>query len=187
MRKRTLAFGALALGLVALLIFAKPLRMAAPPLFGLHCEGPVCVEDPKDASEAKALYRDALNHIGEHVKPLKADPRFIFCRTQSCYQRFGGGQERAISYPYLGTIIAPQSWQAYIVKHELVHCLQFQEYGAYQTMEKPVWLREGMAYALSGAPESDIPEAHMPLVRQYETWQQGKSAQQIWDADACCD
>jgi hypothetical protein len=159
------------------------MRLAVPAVFGMHCAGPVCVEDAKDKAVANQLYGKALSHINGNVKQLETNPRFTFCRTRSCYKRFGGGEERAMTYPYLGTIIASESWQSHIVKHEMVHWLQFQEYGAIGTMSKPVRFREGMAYALSGAPSSDIPTAHMPFVRQYDAWQKGRSMREIWHDD----
>jgi|TARA_R100001509_G_scaffold44063_1_gene23955 hypothetical protein len=92
-----------------------------------------------------------------------------------CYQSFGGGNERAVSYPFLGTVIAPASWQRYITQHELIHWFQFYEIGAVSTMMKPEWFREGMAYVYSGAPESDIPEHYLPMMKRYSDWHSEKS------------
>lgn len=68
---------------------------------------------------------------------------------------------------------------AHLVKHEMVHWLQFQEFGALGTMRKPFWLREGMAYSLSAAPAWDIPQQHSKLVLQYEAWARGKEMHDI--------
>lgn len=174
------AIAALAITACACVVgFAKPVRISFAHLLSVHCAGPVCFEHEADRASTEKLYQTAVSEMNT-LFPLKRAPRFIFCRTRTCYQLFGGGQERAISYPWLGTIIAPESWQPYIVKHELVHWLQFQEFGVMGTMQKPLWLREGMAYALSKAPGHDIPRDHMEWVYQYEAWATGKTMRDIW-------
>jgi hypothetical protein len=167
------------IGVAVFIIFlAKPLRVTIPAALGLYCHETLCVEHPADYPHAQIVYEQALLDVNTTVKKINESPRFIFCKSDACYKKFGGGAERAISYPYLGTILSGNSWQIYIVKHELIHWLQFQELGAIQTMRTPLWFREGMAYSLSGAPLNDVPPSHLPLMTQYQAWVQGRG--NVW-------
>lgn len=150
--------------------FAKPIRFLLPHLNGVQCNRSVCVEDPTEMEKAIELYHSAIKAISVAGIPLRSSPIFVYCSTPECYRSFGGCNERAISYPYLGTVIGAESWQSYITKHELIHWFQFYEIGAVSTMMKPEWFREGMAYVHSGAPESDIPERYLPMMKKYRDW-----------------
>ncbi len=159
--------------------YAKPLRLLLPHLNGVTCNGSVCVEDTSGMYQAIELYGSAVKNISAAQLPLRASPTFVYCYTAECYQSFGGGNERAISYPFLGTVIAPESWQRYITQHELVHWFQFYEIGPVSTMMKPEWFREGMAYVYSNAPESDIPEHYLPMMVKYDEWHSDKSWSEV--------
>jgi hypothetical protein len=165
-------------GCTSVVVLVKPFRIPIAQVFGVQCIDFICYENGTDRQSVEQLYHAAANDISR-LHLLKSRPRFIFCVTSTCYRAFGGGNERAISYPFLGTVIAPDSWQPYIVKHEMVHWLQFQEFGALGTMRKPFWLREGMAYSLSAAPAWDIPQQHSKLVLQYEAWARDKEMHDI--------
>ncbi|ATZ73325.1 hypothetical protein CWC33_06265 [Idiomarina sp. X4] len=155
--------------------FAKPVRLLLPHLNDMKCHNSVCVEHTKEMAKAEELYGSAFDAVSSAGIPLRSKPMFVYCSTLECYQSFGGGNERAISYPFLGTVIAPASWQSYITQHELIHWFQFSEIGAVATMMKPEWFREGMAYVYSNAPESDIPEHYLPLMERYKDWHSKKS------------
>lgn len=159
--------------------FAKPIRLFLPHLNGVQCHGSVCVQDTREMEKAIGLYGSAIKAISTADVPLQARPTFVYCSTIECYQSFGGGNERAISYPFLGTVIAPGSWQSYITQHELIHWFQFSEIGPISTMMKPKWFREGMAYVFSGAPESDIPKHYLPMMEKYRDWHSGKSWSEV--------
>jgi hypothetical protein len=162
---------AVALGATAMPWIAPPMRLIAPGIFGMTCAGHVCVEAPDDLAEAGTLVAGAVAAVQAQAGLPVPDPRFVMCRSERCYQSFGGGAERAISYPFLGTLIAGHSWQDYIIRHELIHWLQFEHFGAFETMAHPAWFREGMAYALSGAPSWDVRDAFRPWQAQYLEWQ----------------
>lgn len=160
-------------------LYAKPLRLLLPQLNGVQCNGSVCVDQPKRMNEAVSLYGSAITNISAVDIPMRGRPTFVYCSTVECYQSFGGGDERAISYPFLGTVIAPESRQDYITQHELVHWFQFYEIGSFSTMMKPEWFREGMAFVYSGAPESDIPKHYLPMMAKYKQWHATKSWSEV--------
>ena len=155
--------------------FAKPLRLLFPQLNGVVCHDSVCAEDSKSLALATEIYTKSIEHVLAKGITLEARPNFVYCSTFECYESFGGGNERAISYPFLGTIIGSNSWQLYITQHELIHWFQFFELGAVSTMTKPEWFREGMAYEYSGAPNSDIPKHYLPMLVKYRNWHSDKS------------
>ena len=162
--------------------FAPPLRMVGANLFGMTCSQSLCVETPDDLDVALALVTAAKADVSAQVGLQVPDLKIVMCRTADCYRRFGGGAERAMSYPYLGMIVAGRSWQDYIIRHELVHWLQFEHFGAFETMSLPLWLREGMAYELSGAPEWDVPTPFKPWIEQYRDWKGDRSAGEVFSA-----
>lgn len=182
MKTLRLTLVATLVAVVALLLlwsFAKPVRLLIPELNGMYCQGAVCTDDPNRLKEVSALYAEAFDSLSVYGARLDRQPTFVYCTTEASYRSFGGGNERAISYPYLGTLIGPASWQDYITRHELVHWVQFRKLGALTTMQSPEWFREGMAYALSGAPESDIPAHYLPMIARYLDWSDGKTWPQI--------
>ncbi len=190
MRKRTVGIGILAASCVAAIgafWVVPPLKLAAPTLFGTHCSGRVCTELPEDLPEASALIAAAMADVEAQTGLPLPSLNTVLCRTDVCYRRFGGGDERAISYPFLGAVIAGHSWQSYISRHEMIHWLQFEHFGAIETMKLPIWFREGMAYALSGAPDSDIPEPFKPWTQQYLDWQGERSPTSVFSAQPALD
>lgn len=180
---RIVAFvGAMLLMTVAVsAAFAKPLRLVGPLMFGLSCSEQVCVEEAGDITHAIKLMSAASKEVEALTGQTLPSRRMVLCSTSQCYQNFGGGQERAISFPWLGTVVAGPVWQRHIIRHELIHWLQFERFGAVETMSHPVWFREGMAYALSGAPDWDIPDHYQPMIAQYRRWQGQWDVDQIWN------
>lgn len=89
--------------------YAKPLRLLVPHLNGVQCNGPVCVEGPNDMEQAIDLYGSAMTNVSASGIAFETKPIFVYCSTADFYQLFGGSNERAISYPFLGTVIAPHA------------------------------------------------------------------------------
>lgn len=147
----------------------KPVRLLAPQAYGMYCRMNICVESQELFEEAERLFRKAKDDLAVTGIVILRDPRIVYCKTNKCYKSFGGGRERAISFPYLGVIISEASWQGYITKHELIHWYQFQELGSIKTMLVPDWFREGMAYHYSGAPNSDIPEHYLEDIEKFKS------------------
>ena len=150
----------------------KPFRLLFPELNGVYRHH-VCVESEEYIDKAEQLYKKSKNELMKKGIELNKIPYFVYCITAECYQSFGGGKERAISFPYLGTIISEESWQGYITQHELVHWYQFQELGAVKTMLVPEWFREGMAYYYSGAPNGGIPKHYFKQIEKFKNQFEG--------------
>ena len=165
---------------IYIVYFAKPLRLLLPAINDVYCSGNICVEERAQLKNAQNLYHSAVKGLSRLGLSATSKAVFVYCSTPGCYSSFGGGNEGAISFPYLGTIIGPDSWQVYISKHELIHWLQFKHYGAVGTMRKPKWFREGMAYSLSQPPQDDIPQHYLPLIKRYEIWQGDKSGGEVF-------
>ncbi len=179
--KRVLCVTLLALPLTAW-AFAKPVRLLLPQQNGVTCLDSVCVDDPQRIHEATALYDAAHSYVHDRLTPLRGRPLMVFCSTESCYRSFGGGRERAITYPKLGALIAQSSWSPHFVRHELVHALQAQELGAVQMMLAPAWFREGMAYSVSDPPGYDMPPQFEGYRDEYESWVVGVTNSELWSS-----
>ena len=179
MVKKLVLLGVLCLP-VATWAFAKPVRMLAPGVMGVTCHGAVCVENEDKIDEAQALYDGAYRFVESRLSHFDTKPRMIFCNTARCYRSFGGGRERAISYPKIASLISADAWKAHFVRHELVHHLQFQELGAVGTMLDPEWFREGMAYSVSDPPEEDLPLQFRKYQERYDQWVITIAPGQLW-------
>lgn len=164
---------------VATWAFFKPVRVLAPELNGVTCDGPVCVEDISMLPLAKGLHDTAMISVAEKLRPLASPPLAIFCATHKCYQSFGG-RGRGITVFNLGVVIAPESWQLHIVEHEFIHTLQAQELGLLGRERTPMWFKEGMPFFISTPPEFDIPEYARLWAAQYESWEKQIGRENIW-------
>lgn len=182
LRKRF--FVVLALALLAVPItawsFAKPVRLLLPELNGVTCSESVCVDDIERMPEAKALYDSAHDDVSSKLTPLANRPLMVFCSHADCYESFGGGLERAMTYPHFGSLIAPSAWSPHFARHELIHALQAQELGAIRMLRGPEWFREGMAYSVSEPPLDDMPPQFQAFRDQYEEWAAGFEGAEIW-------
>ncbi len=183
MRRKQL-FIVLALALLAVPLtawsFAKPVRLLLPHLNGVTCSESVCVDDIERMQEARAPYDAAHAHVSARVTPLEHRPRMVFCARTECYASFGDRLERAITYPYAGSLIAPASWSPHFARHELIHALQAQELGAVRMLRGPEWFREGMAYSVSEPPAEDMPQQFEASRDQYEAWAAALNGTDIW-------
>jgi hypothetical protein len=165
---------------VAAWAFVKHVRIIAPELNGVSCVGAVCVERMSTLPFAQQLHAQAMDNIAAKLRPLDKPPRAVFCSTPACYQSFGGGRERGAAIGNLGVIIPPQSWQIYIVEHELLHMLQSQELGLIGRERTPPWFKEGMPFHISAPPDFDLPDYARPLVDQYQAWEQRVGRDNVW-------
>jgi len=130
-------------------------------------------------SLAKELHETAMANIAAKLRPLSSSPRTVFCSTRKCYQSFGG-RGRGITVCNLGVVIAPESWQLYIIEHELIHMLQAQELGLLGRERTPMWCKEGMPFFISDPPELNLPEYAKPWVEQYMAWEQRVGRENVW-------
>ena len=162
--------------------FFKPIRIVAPQLNGVTCVGAVCVENLSALPAAERLHAEAMSNIAAKLRPLASPPRAVFCSTRACYQSFGGGLERGAAIFNLGIIIPPDSWQTYIVEHELIHMLQAQELGLRGRERTPAWFKEGMPFFVSAPPAFDLPDYARPLVTEYRAWEQRVGRDNVWTA-----
>ena len=160
--------------------FVKPTRLLLPQQNGVTCLDSVCVDDVERMHEAIALYDSGHSYVDNMLSPLAGRPLMVFCSTATCYKSFGGGGERAISYPNLGSLIAPNSWAPHFIRHEFIHALQVQELGPIQMLMAPAWFREGMAYSISDPPSYDMPPQFQTYRSEYESWASGIPTSQIW-------
>lgn len=173
--KRGLIFcliAALAFLLAACAIY-KPLRVVAPEAFGLNCVADeICVEDPDTIDEAIFLRDEALNFVVENVGQIENAPRFLFCSSEECFARFGNPAVAALYISGLDTlIINDKGWHDYILRHELIHHWQNEQFGTVQSSRLPRWYIEGMAYSLSQDPRDPLPRTDIQSWRKrFEAW-----------------
>ena len=159
--------------LLAACAFYKSLRVLTPEAFGLTClTDNLCVEDMSTVAEATKLRDDALRFVAVNVGPIDQPPRVLFCRSEDCFARFGDPAVAALYFWGLDTLlINDKGWRDYIVRHELIHHWQVEQFGALQASRLPRWYIEGMAYSISQDPRDPLPRTDIQAWRaQFNAW-----------------
>ena len=142
-------FITLAILVLVTFIWFKRIRVIfAHHLSLLHCDGQVCVDDPKTQPLAKTLYNQALKETQNKVGAFHQQPTMVLLNSTMCkYLWYGKAAAKAIGN--LGLLVAPRGWKDFYITHELIHHRQAEEWGNIAMLTKPKWLVEGMAYSLS--------------------------------------
>lgn len=183
--RRTVAVLAAALIVlpVGAFAFVKPVRVVAPEWAGVTCISPqVCVENLGREAEAQRLYRDAARNVQTDLSPFHHLPRVIFCTTPRCFAWFGGGKDAARTVLTLGIVVGPRGWQDYYVRHEMIHHWQAEQLGWVDQWRLPTWLREGMAYAMSGDPRHPLAEPLETYRARFLAWNAARGARPLVQA-----
>ena len=151
----------------------KPLRVVAPETFGLHCVADdICVEEIDTIAEATFLRDEALKFVVENIGQIKDAPRFLMCSSEECFARFGNPAVAALYVWGLETVIINRrGWHDHILRHELIHHWQNEQFGTLRSSRLPRWYVEGMAYSLSQDPRNPLPRSDIQSWReQFEAW-----------------
>ena len=179
----------LILGFVAILltppsiwVFWKPIRALAPEWAGVTCySGDVCTDDPSRVTEAVSLKVDAISFVKAWAGPFEAEPKMIFCTTESCEKNFGFKGNAAYNVGTNALVVASRGWKPFYVRHELIHCVQVERIGGFRMLlHTPTWLIEGMAYSASQDPRSPLPEPWETHRKRYDEWAKNIPADALW-------
>ena len=166
---------------VAAWAFFKPLRVIAPQLEGLECQGQVCVDEPARRAQATAMYQNAVEFVQTQVGAMETTPRALFCSTPACSEKFGMGRRNAYNVGLFALVISDRGWYPFFVRHELIHHLQNERIGSLRMwLFKPVWFREGMAYSLSKDPRRPLVEPLEGYRSQFEDWYKQVGPERLW-------
>jgi len=161
----------------------KPVRVVAPGLTGIYCPNTsVCVDDASRLVQAAGLYAEGVAFVPDLLGPFKGKPRVIFCASQACAETFGLGARAAVTVGTWGTVIGPRAWEAYFVRHELIHYAQAERIGTLRLLFKPQWFVEGMAYSLSQDPREPLTEPYESQRRRFRAWYATVGNQALWQA-----
>jgi hypothetical protein len=177
--------GAAILAVIATPLFAyaafPPARRLFPAIAGLDCDvGRVCAESPERLHQAELLYSEARQFVQDRLGSLESPPRTIFCRTEWCASYFGLSTSKAQTTGPFGTVIGPDAWLPYLVRHELIHQLQNERMGMFRLHPGPEWFLEGMAYSLSDDPRSDLGAPWQADRARFDTWYTAPKKANLW-------
>ena len=162
------------LGAVALAVSVKSVRILAPQMFGLECVSEtICIDEMDRLDEAVALLADAKSFVSEELGGIETEPTVLFCSTNDCFDRFSNPIVSAQYFWGARTILLGGDWQPFILRHELIHHWQNDNFGGLrEALRLPMWFLEGMAYTLSRDPRDVIPNAEAHAQReQFVRWQ----------------
>ena len=165
---------------LAALAYAKP-HLLIEAAADVSCiQGVVCVDDERRTEEATRLYDEALSFVATSIAPLDKKPLIVFCSTELCYQSFGQTKATARSVGGFCIVIGPRGWKPYYVRHEMIHRLQWQHLGVVRMFMEPEWFVEGMAYALSEDPRSQLAEPFQSFRSNFLSWYSRVGKQRLW-------
>ena len=156
---------------VLIFTFHRPSRVIIPEVLGFtKIEEGFYLDEPARADEAQLLREQALQDIEKEFGQFKKEPKIIFCSAQESFEKFGFNKSAARSVATYGIVISPRAWEVYYLKHELIHYWQTENLGIINIYFYPQWLREGMAYSLSGDPRKPLDEPWETYREEFDKW-----------------
>ncbi|MEI8574051.1 hypothetical protein U737_12695 [Methylomonas sp. LW13] len=156
---------------ISALAFFKPVRVLIPEAFGVHCnQQKLCVDDVSQLATAELLLNGSKNYLETQWGLSIGEPKIIFCSTEQCRSAFGLSNKAGFTLGSFAIVIAPRGWQQHYVAHELIHHWQADQFGSLVLLSGEQWLIEGMAYALSKDPRSELHEPFESYRQQFNDW-----------------
>jgi hypothetical protein len=163
----------------------KPVRVIAAELLGVVCyDDGTCVDATERFVEAQIIRSEAVRYVGQNLSPLEGHPKVVFCSSDKCATSFGLGKRSAVTFGPLGTVIGPNAWKPFYVRHELIHQLQAQKLGILWCLLAPEWLVEGMAYSLSQDPRATLNEPWQSDRAKFNGWLKSTGSANMWQQAA---
>lgn len=157
--------------LILILIFYKPSRIFFPMLTGVSCPlSNICIDDLARIEEADQLSQTSILFVQKKLGAFSYTPKFIYCASEACFNSFGFSQSKAETFGTIISIIGPKGWKGHIVRHELIHQWQADQFGNYGFTKIPRWLLEGMAYDLSDDPRPVLKEPWQQYRQEFRDW-----------------
>lgn len=137
------------------------LKLLTPQSFGMErIASQVWIERQADAGQRQALL-DAVVRAEERMRavwgPPVSRPQVHACVSEACYEAFGGLGSRAKIYGHQ-VLLSPRGFNGDFLAHEWSHDEIRSRLGWRAWMALPAWFDEGLAVAVSQAPEHD--DAH---------------------------
>jgi hypothetical protein len=169
------------ISLTAAWFIVKPIRVTHPAVFGITCFNEVvCLDDASKLEEAQRLYAESANFVSDTVGSIEGSPKVIFCSSVKCNDAFGLGARSAVTFGRMGTVIAHNSWHSHIVRHELIHFLQYERLGVLRVLLMPDWIIEGMAYSMSLDSRSELEEPWQHYRSKFSNWYGSIDKNNLW-------
>ncbi len=97
---------------------------------------------------------EAKSRIAEVYGVAISTPEIVACSTQTCFESFGGGRQRALTFGNQ-MLLSPRGLTVHIVSHEWSHTEMNARLGwltRWVLGDLPSWFDEGLAVAVSGEP-----------------------------------
>ena len=107
---------------------------------------------PEQQAQALRLRDEAYARLTAVMGSVQSRPVHVFCFSDACYQRFGGGTPRAKSFGHYRTLIGPHGMTVAYVAHEWWHAELHRRIGFWLWRDVPTWFDEGTAVWISDDP-----------------------------------
>lgn len=108
-------------------------------------------------AHALQMRNDAFRRLVDVMGTVSSQPIHVFCFTEDCFQRFGGGSPRAKAFGDVRTLIGPAGLTTAYVAHEWWHIELHHRVGYWVVRKLPRWFDEGVAVWVSDDPRYGEP------------------------------
>lgn len=167
---------------IALWVLYKPVRIFFPSLNGVECiHDNICIDQPAEFSEAESLYYQGVDYVRQNISDFKNEPKYIFCKSQQCLEKFGFKMASAQNIGTIGTVVGPKGWKKHIINHEMIHHIQYEKLGMVKFLSLPTWFVEGMAYSLSQDPRETLLEPWQTYKVKFNEWLCTIEVENLWE------
>ena len=157
--------------IISVFVFYKPARILIPEINRVECvTKAICIDDISRLQEAEKRLMRSVVDVEEKPGALTNFPKVVFCATRQCQESFGFRHSAASIIGRTGIIIGPRGWQPHYVKHEIIHYWQAENIGVIKMLLVDDWLIEGMAYALSDDPRSELEQPWQSYRTKFTQW-----------------
>ncbi len=102
--------------------------------------------------QAQQLLAVAQQQLARVMGGVSSHPTHVFCFSDTCYQRFGGGTSKAKAFADWRTLIGPAGLSTAYVAHEWWHAELYHRLGFWAARKVPRWFDEGVAVWVSDDP-----------------------------------
>lgn len=134
------------------------IKLIMPPSFsGMEALAKdVWVEQEASAeqrAQALVLRDQGRERAAQVLGPLQAVPTHVFCHTDACFDRLGGGKSRAKTFISWRALYSPRGLTPAYVAHESWHAEFKHRVGRVPASKTPAWFEEGVGVWISADPE----------------------------------
>ena len=132
-------------------------KLLAPEYFGLTPVTPSIYVEPGADEVTRIRLRESMEQAESSIRAAYGDvasrPTVNACITEGCYEAFGGGRGSLAKVYGKRILLSPRALNWHLLAHEWSHAEMSTRLTFFAWKRMPQWFDEGVAVAVSEAPE----------------------------------